>query len=255
MAIGKLNCVDELFIFPSCGDETGAIGAAWWTYIEHAHKNPEPLQHLYLGAKYGQDEIASILKKSQNLHGFTLEYLEDTPKSLAELIASGEIVAYFGGRMEFGARALGNRSIFADPRKPELIHTINEFIKGRDFWMPFAPAIIDSCASKYLINPKSFTAPYMIMAFDTTESRTEIPAAIHPWDYTVRPQMVTLDQSPFLYQVVREFEKLTGCGAILNTSFNIHGEPIVMSPQDAIDVFVRSGLKHLIIETNWLRKT
>ena len=254
MAISKLDCVDDLFIFPSCGDETGAIGAAWQTYYESTTKAPKPLQHLYLGPEFNANEIESILRKYSDICRFTRKQVKSPAKTLAKLLAAGEIVAYFGGRMEFGARALGNRSIFADPRRPDLIHTINEFIKGRDFWMPFAPAILNSQTGKYLINPKSLKAPYMILGFETTLSHAELAAAIHPWDHTVRPQIVTPDQNPFLFQMIQEFEKITGCGAVLNTSFNLHGEPIVMTPNDALDTFARSGLKYLMIGSNFVQK-
>lgn len=255
LAISKLDCVDDLFIFPSCGDETGAMGAAWQTYCKLTNQRPEPLQHLYLGPEFGEEEVGSALRKNSNAQGFTIKQVKNPAKTLAKLIAAGEIVAYFGGRMEFGARALGNRSIFADPRKPESVRAINELIKCRDFWMPFAPAISYSHAGRYLINPKSLEAPYMILGFETTASRTEIVSAIHPWDYTARPQIVTPDRNPFLFRVIEEFEKLTGCGAVLNTSFNLHGEPIVMSPDDALDIFHRSGLRHLVIGSSLVQKS
>ena len=125
---------------------------------------------------------------------------------------------------------------------------------NRDFWMPFAPAILDYRANDYLFNPKSFAAQYMIMAFDTTDRRSEIAATIHPWDHTVRPQIVSKAQNPFLYRMIKSFETLTGCGAVLNTSFNLHGEPIVMSPHDSLDVFTRSGLKYFVMGTYLIEK-
>jgi carbamoyltransferase len=164
---------------------------------------------------------------------------------MSRLLSNGEIVARFKGRMEFGARALGNRSILADPSKREVIRTINEMIKNRDFWMPFAPSILVERRSEYLINPKNIESPYMIMSFDSTEKIDQIFAASHPYDKTVRPQVVNKDWNPEYYNILQEFERLAGRGAILNTSFNLHGYPIVCSPQDALQVFSDSGLEFM----------
>lgn len=253
-AISELDCVDEVFVFPSCGDESGSIGAAMSAHFEETGEPPEPLADLYLGAEYTDEQFLSILSESGAAAGLRWQFVEDPPKVIASLLASGKIVAHFSGRMEFGARALGNRSIFAHPGKVEHIHTLNETIKGRDFWMPFAPAILDRRAADYILNPKSIPAPYMILAFDTTSRCHEIPAAIHPWDRTARPQIVARKQNPRLYRILSEFEKLTGCGALLNTSFNLHGEPIVMTPGDCLDVFVCSGLEHLVIGSYLVQK-
>ena len=128
---------------------------------------------------------------------------------------------------------------------------INEAIKSRDFWMPFASSILSERASDYIVNPKKIPSPYMILTFDTTERRAELAAAIHPFDFTVRPQVVEKEWSPKYYATIKEFERLSGIGAILNTSFNLHGFPIASSPWDSLDVLDRSGLTTLAIE-NWL---
>jgi carbamoyltransferase len=132
-----------------------------------------------------------------------------------------------------------------------LVRVINEAIKSRDFWMPFAPSILEERAPDYLVNPKRIKAPYMILSFDTTERRNDIRAALHPFDSTARPQEVSFAWNPEYHALLKEFERLTGIGGVLNTSFNLHGYPIVSRPEDALEVLDRSGLTHLAIG-NWL---
>ena len=155
-------------------------------------------------------------------------------------------MAHFDGREEFGARALGNRSILADPSRPGIVKPLNQAIKCRDFWMPFAASVISESEETYINNPKRFAAPYMILTFDSRHTE-EIRAACHPEDRTVRPQVVYRQWNPRYYRILELFQQKTGRGALLNTSFNIHGEPIVSSPVDAVDVFKRSGLSYLAI--------
>jgi carbamoyltransferase len=180
--------------------------------------------------------------------------VDDPEATVAELLANGEIVARFADREEFGARALGNRSILADPSDPKVVRTINEMIKMRDFWMPFACSILHERSDKYIVNPKSMTYPYMIITFDTTELRHELLAGMHPFDYTVRPQEVSRTANPRYHRLISLFEEYAGRGVILNTSFNLHGEPIVHSPEDAIEVLCRSGLTHLMLENILIQK-
>jgi len=161
-------------------------------------------------------------------------------------------VARCAGRMEFGARALGNRSILANPSDHRVVPLINRMIKNRDFWMPFAPTILAERAGDYLFNPKGLASPYMMLAMPTrAEARDLLTAAIHPHDGTARPQILERTWNPEYYAVIGEFERRTGIGAVLNTSFNLHGEPIVCSAADAVDTFERSGLPHLAIG-HWL---
>jgi carbamoyltransferase len=172
----------------------------------------------------------------------------DSPeREVADLLAAGEVVARFDGRMEFGARALGNRSILANPSDLRVVRLINDMIKSRDFWMPFAPSILDYAGSRYVHNPKRLRYPYMIMAFDSNGETQDFQAAMHPYDGTVRPQEVYRDWNPGYYGLIQEFERRTGKGIILNTSFNLHGFPIVSSPAQALDVFTQSGLPHLAL--------
>ena len=166
----------------------------------------------------------------------------------AKLLAEGMVIARCAGRMEFGARALGNRSILADPRELRVKDKINAMIKNRDFWMPFAPIVLDRYVDRYLINPKGLQSPHMTIGFETTEEGFDaMIAACHPADKTARPQILTKDVNPEVYALIEAFEEITGCGAVLNTSFNLHGFPIVNTPAEALDVFTRSGLDGLLL--------
>ena len=253
--IMELPEIQDLFVYPSCGDETNAMGAAYFVHAEKAGiAGMAPLRDLYLGPRFTDDEVEAAL------HAFTFsspvkyERLSSIEATVARLLAAGTVVARFKGREEFGARSLGNRSILANPSNPQVVRVINEMIKSRDFWMPFAPSVLEERAYDYLINPKGVDAPYMILSFDTTERRTEIAAAIHPFDFTARPQIVSQASNSDYHALIAEFERLTGIGGVLNTSFNLHGYPIVSRPVDALEVFDRSGLTHLAIE-NWLVET
>ena len=250
--ISELEKLDYLFIPPGPGDESISIGAA---YLEHLQYNKsidnlDPISNGYLGPSFSNDFIKKEIDKN-----VSKDYLvqKGNNKMIAELIAKGDIVARFGeGRMEFGSRALGNRSIIADPRRSDVIHQINKLVKMRDFWMPFAPSILAEREKDYIINPKGIESRYMAVGFDSTPLAEEhIPAGLHPFDRTARPQIVNEKDNPHYHSLIKSFEELTGVGALMNTSFNIHGEAIVGSPYDAIDTFLRCGLHHLSIGS-WL---
>ncbi|MBE0533521.1 MAG: hypothetical protein IH626_22085 [Rhodospirillales bacterium] len=165
-------------------------------------------------------------------------------------MAEGHVVARFAGRNEWGARSLGNRAILAHPGRMESFYTINDQIKCRDFWMPFAPTILDGAAPKYLENwsMERTPAPFMITAFKATPlGQTELCAAIHHGDGTVRPQVLRRDANPDYYDLVRRFENKTGIGAVLNTSFNLHGKPLAATPEQALDTLRHSELRYLAI--------
>jgi len=250
--IMELPEVEELFIYPSCGDETNAMGAAYCIYAEKAgiHKMA-PLRDLYWGPQFSDAEVEDALRTFRFRAPVQFQWVKNIEHKVAERLAEGCVVARHAGREEFGARALGNRSILANPSDPRVIRIINEAIKARDFWMPFAPSLLSERASDYIVNPKRVPAPYMILTFDTSERRRELTAAIHPYDFTVRPQVVERMWNPRYHAILKEFERLTGIGGLLNTSFNLHGFPIASSPWDSLDVFDRSGLTTLAIE-NWL---
>jgi carbamoyltransferase len=250
--IMELPEVQRLFVYPTCGDETNAMGAAYAVYAKRAGVDTmKPVRDLYWGPEFTDDDVEAALRQFKFSSPVQYQRISPIEPRVAALLAEGRVVARFKGKEEFGARALGNRSILANPRDPAVIREINEAIKARDFWMPFAASIIAERDGDYLVNPKQIPAPYMILSFDTTTRWSDIRAGIHPFDRTVRPQAVSADWNPAYYALLREFEKLTGIGAVLNTSFNLHGYPIVSRPEDALDVFDRSGLTQLAIG-NWL---
>jgi carbamoyltransferase len=254
MEIAKLPEVDEIFICPSPSDESLAIGAAYVAMHDICcSRGREPVTYLKplgsacLGPKTDLKEVKAIIKKAR-AQEYAIHERPDV-NYIAQLIAAGKIIGRCVGRSEFGARALGNRSILADPRKPQVIKTINEKVKGRDFWMPFAPSILAEQADRYIVNPKGLKAPYMTVAFETkSPSWEDLKAAIHQYDLTIRPQVVNKELNPAYYDLISEFYKLTGVGSVLNTSFNIHGEAIVQTPQDAFDVLERTNLDGLILD-------
>ena len=247
--VAELHEVDDLFVFPSCGDETNAMGAAFHVYAVNASAAApvSALGPLYWGPQPAGPELPAVLQRLRS-EGYSVSEPDDVELATAELLAAGEIVARARGPMEFGARALGNRSILADPTRPDAVRTINDMIKSRDFWMPFAPAIRFEDREQYLVNPRDLAAPYMIMAFDTTSRRDELRAAIHPYDETARPQVVKREENAGLHRLLTAFRDLTGRAALLNTSFNLHGEPIVATAEDAASVLTRSGLRHLVLD-------
>lgn len=254
MEVAKIPEVDDLWVGATPGDESIAIGVLFQAYHKLTGKNPERLNTMYLGNEFSKEEVADFIK-GLNLDGSFSVEKDPSPEFLAERLTKGKVLSRFCGRMEFGARALGNRSILADPRSHKMIRKINEKIKNRDFWMPFAPVIINERADDYLVNPKKLDTPFMAIGCETTELAVEsLPAALHPYDFTCRPQVLEREANPSYYDLIKAFEKKTGCGSLLNTSFNIHGEPIVASLEDAWDVFTRSGLDGLIMGNIYIEK-
>lgn len=245
--IMELDEVEDIFVFPSCGDETLVFGGCFYEYFNTTKRTPDKLNHLYLGRVFSNEEIKTSFDNYRFKQKYKMELLNDIESRVAKLLSMGKVVAWFQGREEFGARALGCRSILADPINRNIIKEINEMIKSRDFWMPFAASILDIDEGRFIINKKKIPAPYMIMTFDTTNNHNEIEAAIHPYDLTCRPQIVYEEWNPKYYSLIKRFKSITGRGAILNTSFNLHGLPIVSAPEDAFLVMDESGLNYLAI--------
>jgi carbamoyltransferase len=244
--IAELSEVDDLYIFPSCGDETNCFGAAWSFMADRGQAEQlQPLQTLYLGPEPSPEAYAHGATKAKQ-QGWNVSEPPVIEETVAELLANGEVVARVSGREEFGARSLGNRAILADPSRTDVVKVVNKAIKCRDFWMPFAPSVMAEQADRHVANPKNLAAPYMILAFDSRNT-AEVRAACHPEDATIRPQVVTRENNPNYHRLLQAFHKQTGRGTILNTSLNIHGEPIVSSPDDAIGVMQRSGLNYLAL--------
>ena len=252
----SLEEVDDAFFCPAASDEGLAVGAALQGYFALAFKdgivpNKVPLKKPYFGSSFSNDEIKHSLEKNNLLIKST--FVDDIDEEVGELISKQDnVVARFSGKMEWGPRALGNRSILADPSDQNMIRKINQAIKKRDFWMPFAPSILSNRLDDYLENSRD--SPYMTLTFDTTEKRDELSAAIHPYDFSCRAQTVNSEYNPGYEKVLKSFEKKTGIGAVLNTSFNIHGYPIGYDPELAIKTFTNSDLKYLAIGNYLIKK-
>jgi carbamoyltransferase len=252
--------VDELFVFPSCGDESNSIGSAYWVYAqERLQTNQpvdiEPLGPIYWGRGFDDTEVESALKQFKGRNKIHCNHVENIERLTAETLAHGDVVGRAKGRMEFGARALGNRSILARADDLGAVRIINDIIKCRDFWMPFAPAVLVERSNDYYVKPKPMAAPYMIVAFDSRrERRHKFLACQHPYDYSVRPQEVSESWNPDFYRLLKYYEEITTEGIILNTSFNLHGYPIVYKPAEALNVLDRSGLQYLALGNWWVSK-
>jgi carbamoyltransferase len=258
MLIAQLPEVDSFYVMPSASDESLSIGAALHRYYQRtgvADHGESVLTDLYLGGEFGaRDEERAIADRLSG-SGVQIVRPNDMNCAIADLLAEGEIVAVCRGRMEWGARALGNRSILASADDTRRVDRINRMIKMRDFWMPFAPSIRAESAGRYFDDPKDLKPWFMTMAFEGRPAGyADLAAGSHPRDRTIRPQVVTRDANPDYHAVLGHFEERTGRGAYLNTSFNLHGEPIVYSPEDAIRVLMSSGLQHLALGDNLISK-
>ncbi|MGB7325665.1 MAG: carbamoyltransferase C-terminal domain-containing protein [Rubripirellula sp.] len=252
--ITELPEVTSTFIFPGCGDESNPVGAAALAAIDNGYdwKDIKPLHMTYWGPEYSNDDCKKAIDNTPEFTGMKISYQDDVNQYIAEKVAEENVVGRMVGKMEWGARSLGNRSIVADPRKQQIIHKINKAIKMRDFWMPFAPAVLDSYRDKYLKIREDFPCPYMTIAPESKPAAWDaITAGLHPFDKTARSQILDADHHPSFHDLVNKFEQITGVGGVLNTSFNLHGDPVVMTPEDAIYTFLNSGLDVLQLE-NWV---
>jgi carbamoyltransferase len=251
-----MDCVDRMAVVPSSGDESTAIGCA--VFGSRTLEPARPIarvEHLYLGQSYDDRTIAQMIDESGLSGHLEISEPPDLAGAVARLLADGEVVARCSGAMEFGARALGNRSILSHPARTENIQVINDAIKNRDFWMPFAPTILDDEVANLVRAPVKMRSPFMMVSFDATaRGRRDLAAALHRADFTLRPQMLSRAANPDYHAIIEAFRRLTGIGAVLNTSFNLHGDPIVGSPLDALGTMVHSGLRHLVLNRYLLSK-
>lgn len=239
--ISRAGLFDDLYIQPAAGDDGVALGAAFDAHLATGRPLAGTLGHSYLGTEYSDEDIEPILAT------YKLPYrrVEDAAGAAAALLAADQLVGWFQGRMEFGPRALGGRSILADPRRVENRDRVNAAVKFREDWRPFAPSVLEERGSRYFRDFRP--SPYMILSFwATEEARREIPAVVHV-DGSCRVQSVTPASNPLYYALLSAFERLTGVGACMNTSFNLKGDAIVESPKDAIQTFYASGLDALVI--------
>jgi carbamoyltransferase len=252
LAMLEIPEVEDLYVFPSCGDESNSIGAACHL-AARAGDRVQPLGALYYGEPITDAESEEALATAR---GLRFHWRSDIESVAAEKLAEGKIVARAKGAVEFGARALGNRSILARADSPTAVREINEMVKNRDFWMPFAPSVLAGRACDYYEKPKAVKSPYMMFAFRSRpEKRASFAAAQHPYDFTTRPHEVFEEHNADYHRLLQEYESRTGEGILLNTSFNLHGDPIVYRARDAVDVFVGSGLRHMALGNWWVEKT
>jgi carbamoyltransferase len=244
-ANGKIvasGLVDKFFVQPAASDDGAALGAALAPYLDGNGKLPnKPMRHGYWGASFDDDVVEGALRT------YKLRYqkLTDPASTAAELLSLGKILGWFQGRMEFGPRALGSRSILADPRDPEMNAKVNNAVKFREWWRPFAPSIKKEAAGEYL--ESATDSPFMILTAQVRpEKRGVIPSVTHV-DGSARPQTVEKEINPLYWRLIDEFGKRTGVPVVMNTSFNLRGEAIVHTPTDAIRTFFSSGMDGLMI--------
>jgi len=246
-----------LHVPASGGDETLPLGACYKAYVERTEAPPLALEHAYLGDVIGRSGVqddwrSGVARAGARVEDF-LEIKEVDADDLAGLLANDEVLARCVGPMEFGARALGNRSILANPSNIANLKWINDAIKSRDFWMPFTPSILAERVSDLLHNPKGCVSPYMTIGFESrADARAMLAAALHPGDFSARPQFVDRRTNPLYADLIMAFERKTGIPALLNTSLNLHGDPMNSTIADAARTVALSGLELLALPDDHL---
>ena len=265
---------DQIFVQPAAGDAGGALGAALGAYHQQMGQkrqvNGDAMRGAYLGPVFAQSDIESRLRIS----GAKFKVLEDSElvEACADDLSQGKALGWFQGRMEFGPRALGNRSILGDPRSPTMQKTLNLKVKYRESFRPFAPSVLRERVSDWF--EISGDSPYMLLVADVVKERrremtveenklfgidklnvprSEIPAVTHV-DYSARIQTVHKQTNPRYHALLSAFERKTGCPVLVNTSFNVRGEPIVGVPEDAFRCFMGTELDTLAVGNCYLRK-
>ena len=244
-ANGKIlasGIVEKIFVQPAASDDGVALGAALAPYLDRGGRLPNrAMRHAYFGPAFDDEVIETALKT------YKLRYsrMNDPAAKGAELLSQGKILGWFQGRMEFGPRALGSRSILADPRDPEMTAKVNNAVKFREWWRPFAPSMKKETAGDFV--ESATDSPFMILTAQVrAEKRTVIPAVTHV-DGSARPQTVEREVNPLYWRLIDEFDKRTGVPVVMNTSFNLRGEAIVHTPTDAVRTFFSSGMDALLI--------
>jgi carbamoyltransferase len=233
---------EEVFIQPAASDAGTSLGAAaFHHYFREQGERPEPMEHVSLGPRYSDEQIEGELGRCKQ----TYRRVTSPSARAAELLASGNVIGWFQGATEFGPRALGCRSILADPRRPEMKEKVNRLIKERESYRPFAPSILEEAAAEFFESIRR--SPFMLLVGRVREERRgAIPAVVHV-DGTARLHTVDRRTNPLYHELIEAFRKLTGVPVVLNTSFNVAGEPIVNSPLDALRCFHASGLDALVM--------
>jgi carbamoyltransferase len=235
--------VKELFVQPASGDSGTAVGAASWASVRRGVA-VEKMRHVYLGPAFSNEQVIEACEAHPGRPRF--ENIDEVPARVAALLAEGHPVAWFQGRMEFGPRALGARSILGCPSVPGVADRINEQIKFRERWRPFCPSMLERVRREMF--RVDHPAPFMTFTFEVEDEWKErVPEVVHE-DGTARGQALEPDCNPLYYALMEELEKLTGNGVVLNTSLNRRGEPVVCSPTDALNMFFGSDLQFLVME-------
>jgi carbamoyltransferase len=242
----------DLFIQPASGDAGGSLGAALtvWHKVFHGARLPR-MTHAFYGNAYSDEEIEEFLKKN----AIPYEHLDDASllETVSDLLQGENVIGWYQGRMEFGPRSLGNRSILADARNPENWKKVNLKVKFRESFRPFAPTVLEERVRDYFALDRE--SPFMLLVADTLpHRRAEIPAVTHV-DGSARIQTIRRDQNPRYYDLLKAFERKTGCPVIINTSFNVRGEPIVESPKDALNTFIHTDMDFLVMGNFLIRKS
>mgnify|MGYP001181696247 FL=1 len=247
LVISKIPQIKNFFVCGAGTDETLPMGACYHQ-ATLSQISPKPLTDLYLGdnASYTESQLTQI-------DGIKINSFSSTEQILDHLL-DNKIIGVCRGRMEMGQRALGNRSIICDPRSIQNVEKINDSIKNRDFWMPFAPIILDEYQDVLIENPKKLESPHMTIAFETKNGKELIPASVHRSDGTARAQLLKKSVNPELWNLIYSFYEKTGIPAVLNTSLNLHGYPIVRTIEDALHVFQNSKLDLLWLENHMIEK-
>ena len=255
-AIARSGLFQDIFVQPAASDEGCSVGAALHAFHQAAGRGPpgstKRWEHVYLGPGYSQEEILQALQR----HGENLRWLpqEDIAGAAAARLARGQVVGWFQGRMEFGPRALGNRSILGDPRDEAMKDRINAKVKRREPFRPFAPSVLEEEASAYFDLSGLASSPFMLFTLPVrAEQRPLIPAVTHV-DGTARIQSVSRQANPLFWELIWKFKQLTGIPLVLNTSFNVRNEPIICSPEDAIRCFLSTDIDCLAIDRYLVEK-
>lgn len=249
---------EQVFVQPAAGDGGGALGAALWAYNTLLGKPRNfRMDHAYWGRSYGASEITTFLQ-SNKIPYHLIEKEDQMLDQVVERLMGGKVIGWYQGRFEWGPRALGHRSIIADPRNPDMKDIVNSKIKFREPYRPFAPSVLAECAEKYFELPRAtshYPARYMLYVVPVKpEAQSTLPAITHV-DGTGRLQTVFKDQSPRYYKLIERFGQATGVPVILNTSFNLRGEPIVTTPANAFNTFIKSEMDTLVLDNYLIEKS
>ena len=240
--IAASGLVENIFVQPAASDDGVALGAALAPFLDGGGRLPvKAMRHAYLGPCFDDAAIESTLKTYKIRHS----RLSDPAGTAAEFLSAGKILGWYQGRMEFGPRALGSRSILADPRDPEMNIKVNNAVKFREWWRPFAPSFQKEAAPEYL--ESAYDSPFMILTAQVRPEKREIIPSVTHVDGSARPQTVEKEINPLYYRLIDEFGKRTGVPVVMNTSFNLRGEAIVHTPTDALRTFFSSGMDALFL--------